>query len=78
MKINGTIKLIQDVQQFDSGFSKRLMVVTTKETYPQDLPIEFIKDKTSLLDTLKVRQEVEVSINLRGSEWNGKYFASIV
>lgn len=77
MTVTGTIKLIESTQTFDSGFTKRLMVITTKEQYPQDLPIEFIKDKTSLLDKLNVGKVVEVSINLRGSEYNGRYYASI-
>lgn len=77
MTISGTIKLIMDKVTFDSGFEKREMVVTTKETYPQDIKIEFVKDKTALLDNLGIGQEVEVSINIRGNEYNGKYFVNI-
>lgn len=77
MKVTGKIKLINETQTFDSGFTKREFVVTTNETYPQDIKIEVVKDKCSLLDMFKVGQDVEVSINLRGSEYKGKYYVNI-
>lgn len=77
MKIQGKIKVIYDTNVFESGFQKREFVVTTNETYPQDIKIEMIKDKCSLLDMFKVGQDVEVSINLRGNEYNGKYYVSV-
>jgi hypothetical protein len=66
-----------DTQTFDSGFAKREFVVTTQEQYPQDIKMEVVKDKCSLLDKFKVGQEVTVSINLRGNEFNGKYYVSL-
>lgn len=77
LKLNGTIKLINETQTFDSGFSKREFVVTTKEQYPQDIKIEVVKDKCDLLDTFKPGDDVDVSINLRGNEYNGKYYVNI-
>lgn len=77
MKVTGTIKLIEDTQEFDSGFIKRGFVVTTDEDYPQDLYMEFVKDKVSLLDDATVGDQVEVSINLRGREYQGKYFVNL-
>ena len=77
MKIKGTIKLINETQTFDSGFQKREFVVTTKEQYPQDLKIELIKDKCDKLDSFGEGQEVEVAINLRGNEYNGKYYVNL-
>jgi hypothetical protein len=58
------------------------MVVTTDEQYPQFINIEFVQDKTELLNNFQVGDEVEVSINLRGREWvnpqgETKYFNSI-
>ena len=73
----GTIKVIMDVQTFDSGFSKREFVVTTKEQYPQDLKFELVKDKISLIDKYKTGDDVKVSFNLRGNEYNGRYFVNL-
>ena len=77
LKINGKIKLIMDSQSWDSGFTKREFVVTTNEQYPQDVKLEFIKDKTTLLDGLSEGEEVEVSFNVRGNEYNGKYYVNL-
>lgn len=83
MEIQGTVKLVGTTQTFGSnGFRKRELVVTTQEQYPQHLMIEFVQDKTDLLNTINVGQTVKVGINLRGREWlnpqgETKYFNSI-
>jgi hypothetical protein len=71
-ELTGKIKVINDTQTFDSGFQKREFVVTTNETYPQDIKLELIKDKCGILDTYKVGQDVKVSFNLRGSYYEPK------
>ena len=38
------------------------------------MKLECIKDKTSLLDGLSEGDDVEVSFNVRGNEYNGKYY----
>ena len=83
MEVQGKIKLIGDVQTFgNNGFRKREVVITTEEQYPQHLMIEFVQDKTDLLNNYNIGQDVKVSINLRGREWTNpqgevKYFNSI-
>jgi len=77
MQLQGVIKLIQETQTFDSGFMKRQMVLTTDEKFPQDLAIEFVKDKTSILDMFTAGDVVDVAINLRGNEYNGKYYVNL-
>lgn len=77
MEVKGKIKVIGEVQNFDSGFTKRQVVVSTTEQYSQDIAIDFVKDKCSVLDAYKVGQDVTVSINLRGSEYNGKYYVNL-
>lgn len=77
LKLNGKIKLISDTQTWDSGFSKREFVITTQEQYPQDIKLEFVKEKSSLLDNYKAGEDVEVGFNVRGSEYNGKYYVNL-
>lgn len=83
MEVQGTIKLIDQTKTYGSnGFRKRELVITTEEQYPQHLLIEFVQDKTDLLDAYQVGQAVKVSINLRGREWvspqgDTRYFNSI-
>jgi hypothetical protein len=83
MEVQGRIKLIGETQTFGTnGFRKREIVVTTDEQYPQTIMVEFVQDKTELLNNYKEGQEVKISINLRGREWvnpqgETKYFNSI-
>lgn len=83
MEVQGRIKVIGETQTFGSnGFRKRELVVTTEEQYPQHIIIEFVQDKSDLLNNYQVGQQVKVNINLRGREWINpqgevKYFNSI-
>ena len=83
MEIQGTIKLIGETKTYgNNGFRKRELVLTTEDQYPQHLLVEFVQDKTDLLDAYQTGQMVKISINLRGREWTSpqgevKYFNSI-
>ena len=75
---SGKIKLISDTQNFPSGFSKREFVVTTGDgKYPQDLKFEMVKDKCAILDNYKEGSDVKVSFDIRGNEYNGKYYVNL-
>ena len=83
MQITGKLRQIGSTETFGSnGFKKREVVVTTEEQYPQHIMVEFVQDKTELLNNFSLDQSVIVSINLRGREWvnpqgETKYFNSI-
>ena len=77
--LTGKVKLVQDAQTFASGFTKREMVVTVEDgKYPQDISVEFLADKVGLLDSLTIGQEITVSFDIRGREYNGRYFNNLV
>jgi hypothetical protein len=84
MEIKGKIFKIGETKEFGSkGFKKREMVVETNEQYPQRLLIDFIQDNCVTLDHYKVKDEVEVEIEIRGREWQSpdgvtKYFSSFL
>lgn len=77
-EISGSIKVIFDTQTFDSGFSKREFVVTTEGQYPQDIKFECLQDKVELLNDFKEKQPVKVHFNIRGREYNDRYFVNLV
>jgi len=83
MEVEGKIREIFETKEYgNNGFRKREMVITTQEQYPQHLLIEFIQDKTSLLDNFRQGQMVKIGINLRGRDWvspqgETKFFNSI-
>jgi len=82
MEVLGKVKVVGAEQQVSPTFKKRELVVTTDEQYPQNIMIEFVQDKSDLLNNLSVGENVKVSINLGGREWvspqgETKYFNSI-
>jgi single-strand DNA-binding protein len=77
IEIKGTVETILEIQEFASGFKKRTIVVNTGGKYPQMVPVDFAKEKINLLDSLAEGQEVTIGVNVRGNEYNGKYYVSL-
>ena len=80
-ELEGTLKEIFAARTFGKGFTKREFVVTTSkgpdDRYPQQIKLSFVKDRCSLLDRFKPGQRVKVNFEVRGSEYNGKYFTEL-
>jgi hypothetical protein len=82
MQVAGKIVAIMPTQVVSEKFSKREFVVETPDQYPQQILFQLTQDKCSLLDSLKVGQEVDVHLNLRGRSWQNpqgetKYFNTL-
>jgi hypothetical protein len=77
-EVTGSIILIEEAQTFASGFTKRSFVIKTQEEkYPQDLKFDALKDDCARLDAFAVGDSVTVGFNLRGNEYQGKYYVSL-
>lgn len=77
-ELTGTIKQIGETQTFPSGFSKREFVVNTAdEKYPQAIKIEAVKEGCDRLDAYSIGDEITVGFNIRGNEYNGKFYVSL-
>jgi single-strand DNA-binding protein len=76
--LTGTVKCVMDPQTFSSGFTKREFVVTTEgERFPQDIKFECVKERVALLDSVQPGQRVSVTFDLRGNEYNERYFVNL-
>ena len=76
--LTGKVKLVQDAKTISDKFTVREFVVTVEDgNYPQDIVLQFVNDKVSLLDNLQAGQEVTVSFDIRGREYNGRYFNNL-
>ena len=84
MTIKGTIKRIGATTTVSDGkFSKREIILTTADQYPQIVSVELQQKACSIADDLKVGQDIEAHINIRGREWTSpqgevKVFNTIV
>ena len=84
MNIKGKLVEIFDTVQITETFKKREFIIQDNKNpeYPEFVKVELIQDKVSLLDDLKVGDEINVLINIKGRKWedkegNIKYFNSI-
>lgn len=77
IEIKGKVEIILEIQEFASGFRKQTIVVDTGGKYPQKVAIDFVKEKIELLANIVKGQEVTVGVNIRGNEYNGKYYVSL-
>jgi single-stranded DNA-binding protein len=76
--LTGKVKLVQDAKTISDKFTVREFVVTVEDgKYPQDIALQFVNDKVSLLDSVQAGQEVTVSFDIRGREYNGRYFNNL-
>lgn len=67
-----------DVQVFESGFKKREFVIQIEDgKYPQNIKIEAIKDDVLYLESYSIGDTMSVAFNLRGNEYNGKFYVSL-
>ena len=76
-EIEGTLIKVMEPMTFPSGFVKREFIVRTDEMYPQEVKFELFKDKISLIDSFKINEQVKISFNIKGSQWEGKFFTNL-
>ena len=76
LKMTGTVHNIGEVETFDSGFSKRLLILEVVDGQYKNLhAFQATKDKTAMFDDLRVGQEATVCFNhSRCREYNGKWY----
>ena len=77
LKVTGKVVHIGAIETVSDKFKKRIIAVETSGEYPQTVAVEFTQDKCELLDKYSVNEEITIYFNLRGREWNGKYFTNL-
>lgn len=73
----GKIIKLDDAVQVTDTFKKRAIVVETDENYAQQIQAEFTQDNCDKLDEFNVGDSVRIHFNIRGREWNGRYFTNL-
>ena len=82
----GVVEKILATQTFQSGFSKRDIVMTddvgSESKYPNHIAFTFKKDNTSVLDTVREGQRAKIRFAIDGREWTNpqgqvKYFTDL-
>ena len=77
-EIEGKLKVVNDVQTFNSGFTKREFVVEVEDgNYPQMIKFECVKEKTSLTDGMQIDDPVKVTFDIRGNEYKERFYVNL-
>lgn len=77
-ELTGTLKVLEDLQTFASGFTKREFVIEIPEgKYPQMVKFEVVRDKISQLDQVSIGDELKVTFDIRGNEYKGRYYVNL-
>ena len=77
MQIEGKVIVLGEVQQPSEKFKKKAIVIETPGDYPQKIQVDFANDKIAMLDKITIGDDVKVSINIKGNEYNGKYYVNL-
>ena len=84
IETTGKLHTIFETKQVSARFTKREFVVELADNpkYPQTVLFQLSGDRCSMLDDMRVGDEVRIEFSLRGREWrspNGevKYFNSL-
>jgi len=77
LTMKGAIKLINPIKVISDKFSVREFVITTGDKYPQEVIFQTVNDKMDIIAPYGQGQEVTVSFNVRGREYNGKYYNTL-
>ncbi len=74
----GVMHRIFDTEQKSASFQTREFVIEVPDgTYPQMVKFQLVQDRVSLVDGCQVGERVKVHFDLRGREWQGKYFTTL-
>lgn len=77
-ELTGKLHHIFDTEQVKDTFRKREFVVEKADgQYPEFIKFQLVQDRTELMDQFSVGTQVTVSFDLRGREWQGKYFTNL-
>lgn len=77
--IKGTLIWGSEIEQVSDSFKKRDFAIKVNDgsQYENIANFQLVQDKTELLTGLRKGDEIEVHFDLRGREWNGKYFTNL-
>jgi single-strand DNA-binding protein len=77
-EVEGKLHKIFPTEQKSASFSAREFVLEIPDgNYPQLVKFQAVQDRCGLLDSFQEGDMVKVSFDLRGREWQGKYFSNL-
>jgi single-strand DNA-binding protein len=77
-EVVGRLHRLFATEQKSSSFSTREFVLEIPDgNYPQLIKFQAVQDRCAILDRFSEGDNIKVSFDLRGREWNGKYLTNL-
>lgn len=77
-KAEGKLHKVFDTEQKSDKFQAREFVIEVADgQYPQMVKFQLVQDKCPLIDDYAEGDQIVVDFDLRGREWNEKYFTNL-
>ena len=73
----GSLHKIFETQSKSDTFQTREFVIKQDGNYPQFIKFQLTQDRCDLVGNFKEGDRVKVSFDLRGREWNEKFFTNL-
>lgn len=77
-EVEGKLHKKYDTENKTDTFQAREFVLEVMDgNYPQFVKFQLVQDRCALLDPHEEGEQLKVHFDLRGREWNGKYFTNL-
>jgi single-strand DNA-binding protein len=77
-EVEGRLHKVFDTEKKTETFSAREFVIEVADgNYPQMVKFQLVQDRCSVMDNFEEGEQVKVHFDLRGREWQGKYFTNL-
>ena len=77
-EVEGRLHRVFPTESRSEKFQTREFVLEVADgNYPQLIKFQAVQDRCSMLDRFNEGDQVKVSFDLRGREWQGKYFTNL-
>lgn len=77
-EIEGKLHKKYDTESKSASFQAREFVIETMNgNYANFIKFQLVQDRCNLLDDYNENENIKVHFDLRGREWNGKYFTNL-
>ena len=77
-EVEGNLHKKFDTENKTDTFQAREFVIEyTNGNYPQFVKFQLVQDRCALIDNIEEGEKIKVHFDLRGREWQGKYFTNL-
>lgn len=77
-EVEGKLHKVFETEQKTESFRTREFILEIEQgAYPQLVKFQLVQDRTDIIDPYQEGDKIRVYFDLRGREWNGKYFTNL-